>query len=158
MNIEEFVKYYSEEDELKIMFAWNGKHSEEFLDENMPFRLELLKYFESRPDECSIELVAALYCAETEYAKEAWGVNRIVSLLAEQLLERGRSKYASEYLKGWGRGMDAHIQSKQVQLSMECIQELISFAKSRKEKDEFPNSSQAQYFKEFLESKLESKH
>lgn len=158
MNIEEFVKSYSEDDELRILFAWNGKHAEHFVDENMSVRKEVLKYFELHPKECPIELVAALYGAETEFAKEAWGVNPVVSLLAQEMLERGRSKFVAEYLKGWARGMDAHLQSKQIHLSEECIQELIAYAKGRNENDEFPNSEQTQLFIEFLQYKLQSKH
>lgn len=156
MKIDEFIKNYSDDDELKILFAWNGKHADDFFDENLEFRREVLRYFEKYPKEFSVELVGDLYNAETAFAKEAWGVHPIVSLLAQEMLERGRSKYAPLYLKGWRRGMDALIQSRQIELTKECLQELILYAKSRKENDEFPNKEQAQFFLKFLDHKLGS--
>ncbi|MEM8861920.1 MAG: hypothetical protein AAGD96_26660, partial [Chloroflexota bacterium] len=71
MKIDEFVKNYSNDDELKILFAWNGKHADDFFDENLEFRRKVLKYFEKYPKEFSIELVGDLYDAETAFAKEA---------------------------------------------------------------------------------------
>ncbi|MDP5138727.1 hypothetical protein ORJ04_22535 [Rheinheimera baltica] len=158
MNIEDYVKNYTEEDELKILFAWNGKHGDDFMDENLKFRREVIKYFESGMAIFPLSLISALYDAETEFAKEAWGVHPVVSKLAKELLERGGSKYVSTYLKGWARGMDAHLQSKQIELSENCINELIKYSKLRKENDEFPNKQQAELFIEFLEYKLAQKH
>ncbi|MFZ3193087.1 MAG: hypothetical protein WA154_07760 [Moraxellaceae bacterium] len=156
MNIKEYVKNYREDDELEIMFAWNGKHANGFEDENFKFRREVLDYFKSHKGTFSVSLIAALYDAETEFAKEAWGVNPVVSLLAQELLERGREVYASTYLKVWGRGMDAYIQSMRIELSKECINDLINYSKSRKENDDFPNKEQAELFLKFLEFKLEN--
>ena len=152
MNIEEYVNNYSEDDELEIMFAWNGKHADEFDDENMEFRRSVLEYFEDNPKAFPLALVAALYDAETEFAKEAWCVNKVVSLLAQEMLERGRAKYASTYLKGWARGMDAHIQSTRIELSQGCIQDLIGYCNGRKEDDKFPNKRQTALFAEFLQN------
>ena len=158
MEIEEFVKNYSEDDELEIMFAWNGKHADDFKDENMEFRLAVLEYFKENRGVFPVTLIAALYDAETEFAREAWGVNPVVSLLAEDLLERGREAYAPIYLKGWYRGMDAHIQSRQIELSDECLKDLLSYSKGRQENDDFPNKEQAQLFIEFLEYKINNAH
>ncbi|RDH41218.1 hypothetical protein B9G39_29330 [Zooshikella ganghwensis] len=123
----------------------NGKHADGFEDENLEFRQEVLEYFKKNYSMFPVPLIAALYEAETEFAKEAWGVSPAVSLLAQEMLERGRSTYVPIYLKGWARGRDAHIQSKQIKLSKECINELISYSNGRQENDDFQTRNKHNY-------------
>ncbi len=152
--IRDYVLNYKEDDALQVMFNWNGKHSIDFVDHNQTFRKKVLDYYEIEPEIFPVELVVVLYEAETELAKEAWGVNRIVSDLASDILERGGVKYITQYLKGWGRGFDASLQSKNIRISQECVLELIEYLKKRKPDDEFPNKEVADFALCYFEQKL----
>lgn len=145
MPIISFIKNYSEDDYLKIIFAWNGKFSDDFNDSNYYFRLEVLKEFEVNPSAFPIELVAALYEAETEYAEKAWGVNMAVSPLASELLERGRTNYLEEYYRGSTRGFDAGIASRRLSVSKECLKELITYCENEGGGNKFPSQKESQY-------------
>ena len=157
MEIENFVKSYTEDDLLKIMFDWNGKHADGFEDHNIEFRRCVLEYFKEHMSSFPIQLIVDLYEAETQLAKEAWGVNPIVSDLAQELLERGRAKYVVEYLKGLGRGMDAHIQAKKVELTDECLNELINYCENNRSTGVFQNEGQLDILIEFFQWKLQEK-
>jgi hypothetical protein len=123
--VRDFVHTYVPQAEARIDFAWNGKHSNEFVDPNMQFRKEVCSYFDDEKDTFSLPLIAALFKAETLFAKEAWGVNRVVSKLAQELLERGGVQYLDVYLAGARCGMDAFIETGNITLSKPRCQELL---------------------------------
>ncbi len=132
-TIQEFVQTYSPISDAKISFAWNGKHAAEFVDENMVFRRSVCEYFKANKGTLPLSLITALYSAETLFAKEAWGVNRVVSELAQELLERGGINYIDAYVAGVGCGMDAYMESGNIRLSSARCIELIDFCKKRVE-------------------------
>ncbi len=108
---DKFVKHYATaEDRQRIVFAWNGKHAEEFHDANYEFRQQVLEVVLSDIRTVPIELIRDLYDAETALAKEAWGVyTEAVRALAEELLTRGGPAFVEDFLAGKiGRGMDAY--------------------------------------------------
>lgn len=115
------ARYTSAEGRARIAFAWNGKHAEQFLDANQPFRQRVLKTVLASLDRVPIELVRDLYDAETAWASEAWCVNaEAVRALAEELLTRGGPEFVEDFLRGkCGRGMDAHCAA-----YFECPREL----------------------------------
>eukprot|EP01031_Cornospumella_fuschlensis_P051446 gene51446-62914_t len=123
--VNDFVRTYAPQAEAQIAFSWNGKHASEFVDWNMQFRQEVCAYFEDENDVFPLPLVAALFKAETLFAKEAWGVNRVVSKLAQELLERGGVEYLDVYLAGARCGMDAFMETGNVTLSKPRCQELV---------------------------------
>lgn len=123
--VKEFVRTYTPQAEAKIAFAWNGKHASELVDSNMQFRQEVCAHFENENDVFSLALVSALFKAETLFAKEAWGVNRVVSKLAQELLERGGVEYLDVYLAGARCGMDAFMETGNITLSKSRCQELV---------------------------------
>ncbi|WP_061937057.1 hypothetical protein [Collimonas pratensis] len=125
-SIQEFVQTYSPQSEARIVFAWNGKHAAEFADENMVFRQSVCDYFEANKEAIPLPLIAALYNAETLFAKEAWGVNSVVSELAQELLERGGINYIDAYIAGAARGMDAYMESGNIRLSQARCRELLA--------------------------------
>ena len=126
MSVErDFVCTYTPQAETQIAFAWNGKHANEFVDSNMQFRRKVCNYFEDEKDRFSLPLIAALFKAETLFAKEAWGVNRVVSALAQELLERGGVEYLDVYLAGARCGMDAFMETGNITLSKLRCQELL---------------------------------
>jgi hypothetical protein len=110
-HTQQFVNSYSTaEDRQRIVFAWNGKHAEEFHDANDEFRQQVLALVLADPAVVPIELVRDLFDAETAMAKEAWGVNtEAVRALTRELLTRGGPAFVEDFLIGKiGRGMDAY--------------------------------------------------
>lgn len=126
LDAKDFARNYSPEDEQHIGFAWNGKHADGFVDSNMLFRTEVCSYFLENKEDLSLPLIAALFKAETLFAKEAWGVNRVVSSLAQELLERGGADYLDVYMAGARCGMDAFIESGNITLSRHRCRELFA--------------------------------
>lgn len=123
--VRDFIRTYTPQAETQIAFAWNGKHANEFADSNMQFRQEVCSYFEDEKETFSLPLIAALFKAETLFAKEAWGVNRAVSELAQELLERGGVAQLDVYLAGARCGMDAFMETGNITLSKPRCQELL---------------------------------
>lgn len=121
----DFVREYTPQAENKIAFAWNGLHANELVDANMQFRQEVCDCFEDEKDTFSLPLIAALFKAETLFAKEAWGVNGVVSELAQELLERGGVGQLDVYLAGVQCGMDAFMEAGNITLSKPRCQELL---------------------------------
>ncbi len=150
MSLQNFISNYSEENLLDVIFAWNGKFSDEFYDDNAMFRMELLAEFEKDPSVFPLELVVSLYEAETEFAEKAWGIKSIVSELASQILERGRSKYLEEYYKGTCRGFDAYIVCSRLNLSDDCLKELINFCSKETYGNCFPTIDHSRKLKELF--------
>lgn len=125
LAVRDFVRNYSPEAEPRVAFAWNGKHAAEFIDSNLQFRTEVCAFFQDDKEVFSLALVAALFKAETLFAKEAWGVRRVVSSLAQELLERGGVQYLDLYLAGARCGMDAYLETGNITLSKHRCQELL---------------------------------
>lgn len=115
----------------RIRFAWNGKHADGFVDANLAFRRKVCDYLVKRKAEAPLQLVADLYTAEVEYAKEAWGVSRVVSVLAQEMLERGGAQFLETYAHALRCGMDAGLESGRIVLSEPRRQELLAFCEAK---------------------------
>src|SRR5260221_14226648 len=115
-EITSFVDGYDTSQQARIAFAWNGKHAKEFNDANQDFRRQVITHTLSRLDVVPLELVRDLFTAETQHAQEAWGVNLWVSALAQTLLIRGGAQELEIYGAAMGRGMDAGLASRNIQL------------------------------------------
>lgn len=126
----DFVASYTPSSEAKIAFAWNGRHGADFDDANMAFRTVIGDYFEEHAQACSLPLIAALYRAETQWAKEAWCVRSVVAELAQELLQRGGVAYLDVYLAGACCGMDACMESGNISLSKTRCEELLAYCKA----------------------------
>jgi len=126
----EFVASYTPSSEAKIAFAWNGRHAADFDDANMAFRTAVGDYFEENTQACSLPLIAALYRAETQWAKEAWCVRSVVAELAQELLQRGGVAYLDVYFAGACCGMDAFMESGNISLSKTRCEELLAYCKA----------------------------
>lgn len=133
MDIAAFVVGYGPADEDRVRFAWNGKHAEAFEDRNQVFRRAVCDHFRLHPTKTPLPLIAALYTAETEFAREAWSVNRVVSALAQEMLERGGTEYLDVYIAGAGRGFDALLESARISLSPARCRELTALCEQRRE-------------------------
>ncbi|MDB5294521.1 MAG: hypothetical protein JWO31_504 [Phycisphaerales bacterium] len=108
---ETFVSSYTSADETRIRFAWNGKHAEEFVDSNAEFRSPITALVVSSPNAAPIELVRDLFKAETEFSREAWGIEFGVGALAERLLRCDPERFLEDYLRGKFQSFDAHLGS-----------------------------------------------
>lgn len=128
-----FVSSYKEPDRQQLQFDWNGKHADEFIDANLQFRRQVLDYVLGNINAVPLELIRDLLDAETQFAKEAWGVHMGVSALAEALLLRGRATYLTDYVDAMGRGMDAYCACRRISLPDDLNSELIQVCQSRVE-------------------------
>lgn len=153
-TITAFVNHFKADDAISIMFDWNGQHSKAFLDRNLDFRRKVLGYFIEHKSEFCLDLICVLYEAETEFSREAWAIHPVVSVLAQELLERGRTKYVKEYLLGMGCGMDAYICVRMIKLSTASRIELLEYCDTYSpESNGFPNYEAIKIFKDFLLTK-----
>ncbi|NQX58413.1 hypothetical protein [Paenibacillus qinlingensis] len=97
MNPNEFIETYNSTQNEFIYFKWNGKHANELVDENIHFRRELIKYIESIDfNNIPGELLRDLIVAESQYAKEAWGIYRYYYLMVEKLLNQTGYQYLDD--------------------------------------------------------------
>ena len=111
-----FVGEYGGDDQ-RIRFAWNGKHTDGFVDENEGFRREVIDEVLRDPERAAVPLLRDLFRAETQWAAEAWCVVMRVRELASLLLTRGGPDALEEFLDGRARSMDTWFECDMVELS-----------------------------------------
>jgi len=92
-----FIENYSSNDFDKIKFDWNGKHADEFKDNNLTFRKELVEYIVPYLSSVNLELIRDLYIELSKLAKEAWGAPKHFNLLGQELILRDYKKYIIDY-------------------------------------------------------------
>lgn len=74
MEIEKFIKEYSNSNFDKIKFDWNGKHGYELEDPNMDFRMKVCEFLKSDFSIVSDKLILDLYQELSRSSKETWGI------------------------------------------------------------------------------------
>jgi hypothetical protein len=89
MDISTFVDNYSEADRPRIEFAWNQKHTPDFVDSNQEFRTAVVAHCVAHPSSATLPLLEHVFLAEAAWAREAWGSPILFPALARTLLERG---------------------------------------------------------------------
>lgn len=124
-SVEEFVKNYTPEDSGQIRFAWNGKHSDDFVDENQAFRRSVVDYCLNTPDSAPTPLLEALFIAESLWAKEAWGSPNNYELLAETLLLKGGEEVIATFSTGLCQSFDTFGACHQIRLPEAVVDSLI---------------------------------
>lgn len=126
-----FVRNYRSEDETAIRFAWNRQNGEKFEDANFLNRDEVLLIVMKTPELAPLELIRALFRAETEWAKESWSVrHKAVLFLAQEMLIRGKEAAALDYLEGKMTSMDASLTCACVKLPLELWDRLFLHCQS----------------------------
>jgi hypothetical protein len=108
-DLSHFIASYTDADEHRIRFAWNGKHADEFSDANYDFRKKVLEAVLQQPDAAPLSLVRDLFRAETELSREVWCVDNRVATLAEIMLTRGGRASLIEFLRGKCQSFDASM-------------------------------------------------
>ncbi|RTE02655.1 hypothetical protein [Paenibacillus whitsoniae] len=126
-----FAKSYQAEQAEFICFKWNGKRANEFIDNNLAFRREVITYIEANQYEgvCGI-LLRDLLVAEAQYSKEAWGIYRNYPALAESLIKSTGTVYLDDFLKAAFMCFDTYCATLCIDFSTveyeTCHQELIA--------------------------------
>jgi hypothetical protein len=108
-GIRSFIRGYKPADERRIRFQWNGKHADEFVDENLAFREAVKERVLDDLDSAPLQLVCDLYRAETQFSREAWCIDGDVARLAEHLLRRGGDRFIEDYIEGKYQSFDASL-------------------------------------------------
>jgi hypothetical protein len=130
-EIETFIATYSAAAEPRIAFAWNGKHSESFVDSNYDFRKAVLVHVLANKETAPVPLIRDLFLAETRYSKEAWAVDPRVGELAKLLLTRGGPDYVEAFLEGKYQGMDASMAATSFAATEELLSSLVAETEHR---------------------------
>lgn len=126
-SLELFIKNYSSKDFDKIKFDWNGKHADQFKDNNLAFRIELVDFIAAKISETNIELVKDLYIELSKFAKEAWGAPKHFNILGQELIIRDYKKYLMDYLEGASQSMDTYLDSGRIKISKKLAQEITEY-------------------------------
>lgn len=125
MDAEAFVRSYSKDYAGLVRFSWNGEHGDGFADANLDLRKRVLAVVLAQPDAASLDLLRCLFEAETQFAQEAWGVNRNLHVLAQALLLRGGTDAVLDFLRGKLRSQDTNIECAQVKLLKALAADLV---------------------------------
>lgn len=131
METQKFIKEYSKSDFDKIKFDWNGKHGDDLKDPNMDFRMQVCEYlimdFSIAPD----NLILDLYQELSKSSKETWGVYRSYHLFAQEILNRGKTKYLLNYLQGASQSFDTLLASGRIELTNDDKKEILDFVEKQ---------------------------
>ncbi len=127
MKIEKFIIEYSNSDFKRIRFDWNGKHGDDLEDPNMDFRMEVCEFLIKDFSIANDELILDLYQELSKSSKETWGIYRSYHLFAQEILNRGRTKYLLNYLKGASQSFDTGLASGRINLTNMERQEILDY-------------------------------
>jgi hypothetical protein len=131
MEIEKFIIEYSNSDFEKIKFDWNGKHGDDLEDPNMDFRMKVCEYLIQDFSIAADKLILDLYQELSKSSKETWGVYRSYHLFAQEVLNRGRTKYLLNYLQGASQSFDTSLASGRIELTDSEKNEILDFINKR---------------------------
>jgi hypothetical protein len=125
-----FVAGFTEVESARVAFAWNGKHAGEFLDSNQEFRWAVAEYCLTHPEAAPVQLLEALFTAEAEWSKEAWGAPENFAELGALLLERGGSSVLGVFAAAFNRSFDTFGACHSMHLSRSRLVELSAAAET----------------------------
>ncbi|MGG1518064.1 hypothetical protein ABE504_21785 [Paenibacillus oryzisoli] len=126
-----FANGYRAEQAEFICFKWNGKHANDFIDDNLAFRREVIQYIEANQYEgvCGV-LLKDLVVAEAQYSKEAWGIYRNYPALAKSLIRSTGTVYLDDFFQAAFMCFDTHCATLSIDFSTveyeTCLQELLA--------------------------------
>lgn len=110
----DFIRHYNGTDLDRIRFDWNGQHGDKLRDLNMDFRMAVCEYLAKDLSVASDHLIRDLYLELSKSSKETWGIYRNYHLFAQELLDRGVTKYLMDYLNGAAQSFDTALASGRV--------------------------------------------
>lgn len=154
-DFQTFADNYTSADFDKIKFDWNGEHADKFHDNNYDFRMQLCEFLITQLDKVKLELIRDLYLELSRWAKEAWCVYGKYHLFAQQLLNRGGTKYLIDYLEGSVQCFDTGLASGRVELTNEQKQNIFDFITTKLETEQSERTTKLlQFGKERFERAL----
>lgn len=122
-----FADNYTSADFDKIKMVWNGKFGSEFNDDNYKFRTQLSEYLIPQLDKVNLELIKDIYLETGKSSKKTFGVYNKFHLFAQELLQRGGTKYLLDYMQGAAHTMDTAMSSGRINLTKERAKELLDY-------------------------------
>lgn len=126
-EIAAFVHAYQPSDLGRIRFDWNGKHADQLRDPNMEFRYAVCEQVSKDFTQASDELIRDLYLELARSSKETWSVYKNFHLFAQELLDRGLTKYLLDYAEGATKSFDTILASGRVKVTDEQRAEIGDF-------------------------------
>ncbi len=117
------------------MFKWNGKHGDEFFDDNMKFRISVCELLVKDFSISSDQLIIDLYLELSKSSKETWGVYRNFHLFANEILNRNAVEYLDIYVEGATKSSDTGMASGRLDLEPKIIKEIIEELKVKTKKE-----------------------
>lgn len=127
-----FADNYTSADFDRIKMVWNGKYGNEFADEHYDFRTQLCEFLIPQLNTVKLELIRDLYCETGKSSEMTFGVYINFHLFAQQLLQRGGTKYLLDYIKGASHTMETAMSSGRISLTKERASELLKYFDSKK--------------------------
>jgi hypothetical protein len=126
--LEQFVSVYQSDMNFdKICFKWNGKHADEFEDENDEFRREVAEFIINSPENVPYELFRDIFIEEAKWAKEAWGTSKVFPMIGEKLLKIGQEDAILDFLTGFVMSFDTYACCHTIDLSGIDLKRCIKF-------------------------------
>lgn len=126
--LEKFVSSYQSNINFdKVSFKWNGKHADEFEDENDEFRREVAEFIINSVDDVCYELLRDIFIEEAKWAKEAWGTSNVFPLIGEKLLRVGQEHAILDFLAGYVMSFDTFACCHTIDLSGMDLERFVKF-------------------------------
>ena len=126
--VEQFsTGYRSQVDLERISFKWNGKHAEEFDDQNGEFRRTVAEFIIDSKEAVPYELIRDIFIEDAKWAKEAWGTSNIFPSIAEKMLKVGQEYAILDFLYGFSMSFDTYACCHTIDLSGIDLQKFINF-------------------------------
>lgn len=126
-DFQTFADNYTSKDFDKIKFDWNGKHADNFHDNNYEFRMQLCEFLIPQLDHVKLELIRDIYLEISKCANELWAVYSKYHLFAQQLINRGETNYLIDYLEGATQCFDTMLASGRITLTKIQKENIINF-------------------------------
>lgn len=120
-----FATHYTTHQRELIRFAWNGKHSADFLDENQEFRASIARIILSEPDSVPIVLVRDILLEDALWSREAWCAPHHFAGLLSILLQRGGREYLIDFAVAMNATFDTFGAAHEIALSPRSAHELL---------------------------------
>jgi hypothetical protein len=121
----DFALNYTGDQREAIRFVWNGKHADEFHDENQSFRWSVAELILSEPESFPIILVRDLLLEDGLWSREAWCAPNHFAGLLSILLQRGGRGYLADFAAAMNTTFDTFGAAHQVVVSPQQAHELL---------------------------------
>ncbi|RKP44060.1 hypothetical protein D7Z26_26990 [Cohnella endophytica] len=132
MELLSFSTGYDVSNRNHIIFDWNGKHANEFVDSNQQFRRNIIKFvIENDQLFFPIELYRDLFLEEAKWSVQAWSVGIDFHKLGEKLIRYGKDKFLNDFLIGAFSSFDTYCSSRMMNLKRFEIEAVLEELKKR---------------------------